>query len=641
LKNKLSDGDLKRINRLLRDKSYHLNGVNYIQFIPVDKQKKCSVVCEYQNCDEYIAFDGTNKSGFKNENDASEFYYGLSPVFSETKIIDAIIQGHFRSAQTFESFLVGQKETNESKKIFMLHVGQEKYIKAIYAKTILRLASRFGICAYCRDKTKFIRFKEFLMVHTDCFILNVSYKLSEENLAVFFLAGISDVAAQCLTEGGYYLKDSEKLMITDYSEKNSIPFSNVYSIFADKNKSHLEIQLCSGSVYYSGVMPRVLDIDLLNTYSNPDVQTIKLTVERTTFATLDAFDYSDINSHPFLEPYRTLIEEFDSHEDEVQNKYLFQSSADKKGLIQNINEYLKESYNTHTVAVSGNIVTKDKYYLIAERGSTSIDRGTCYCSINGQSEFLDENVDFYRNSVYEDYPTMIAENKKRIDFGQELFRETYAETAVSELKVNWEYYGIAILGIDNSGKDKVTNRRMHFNVLALNYTEKDFIEILDAAEDATERFENKNFYGIHFNVFLNQKKRFQNWLSNILTFMANHNDIFASSLAFVYFLLNALLHKGSSTDVLELADSIISFLLAFSVILYTVTRIVKYVKADRQIKPFCFKINQVIGKNLIDDIEEIIDKLDAKVNSHPILYLMSSLLSLGIILDDDGHKSKR
>ena len=88
---------------------------------------------------------------------------------------------------------------------------------------------------------------------------------------------------------------------------------------------------------------------------------------------------------------------------------------------------MKYSFNTHTIAVSANIETVDDYLLFGKREIKSIDAGKYYCSVNGQSEFLDENVSFYRTSVYEDLPTMDYNSKYSIDIENEISREAIEE----------------------------------------------------------------------------------------------------------------------------------------------------------------------------------------------------------------------
>ena len=69
-------------------------------------------------------------------------------------------------------------------------------------------------------------------------------------------------------------------------------------------------------------------------------------------------------------------------------------------LVGLINGYLQRSINSNTIAVSANLVSRDGCLIAAVRDGSSIDSNTGYCSANGQTEFRDNFVTFYRNSVY-------------------------------------------------------------------------------------------------------------------------------------------------------------------------------------------------------------------------------------------------
>ena len=108
--------------------------------------------------------------------------------------------------------------------------------------------------------------------------------------------------------------------------------------------------------------------------------------------------------------------------------------------IKNINQYLENSFNTHTIAVSSNITTSDNYLIIGKRSKKSSDPGMYYCSSNGQSEFRDKHVDFYRKSVFEDLPTMEYDSEYRVDLNQEIQREALAELGITSFESEWHYY---------------------------------------------------------------------------------------------------------------------------------------------------------------------------------------------------------
>lgn len=171
-------------------------------------------------------------------------------------------------------------------------------------------------------------------------------------------------------------------------------------------------------------------------------------VVRTTYATVDFMDYPLIIHHPF---FRTnlgdstrfqLMLVFDRYEDDLQKEFLYRETYTASGesisfnqerqrsyeedAINKINEYLANSMNTHTIAVSANIKTSDQLLIIGKRSATAIDAGEYYCSVNGQSEFQDANVSFYKTSVFEDLPSMDYQSECRIDLTNEIQREAIA-----------------------------------------------------------------------------------------------------------------------------------------------------------------------------------------------------------------------
>ena len=153
----------------------------------------------------------------------------------------------------------------------------------------------------------------------------------------------------------------------------------------------------------------------------------------------------------FTEEWKYRIENFYQYEDHVQKQYLHKRTKKEPNQrkqeeeeIKRINKYLRYSINTHTIAISANITTDDKFLLISERAAQSIDGDEYYCSANGQSEFRDKNVDFYAKSVLEDLPTMDFDSNYRIDLNGEMNRETVAELGISQFQNEWTYYGFLI-----------------------------------------------------------------------------------------------------------------------------------------------------------------------------------------------------
>lgn len=615
----LKDSDYKQFNSLLDRKTNHLEGVNFIRYIGVDYKKKCSVICKYKENDDFIhPFSNVQCS-------STSCYYGLDPSFSTNNIITSISNQAFFDEDSFNTFLLNNKE------FFSMHRNQQKYIDAVFAKVMLRMATRFGIIFYCEDQV-FFDLKIIFNEHAHLFIeeVTIKYIIDEKkgSKGIVFLGGLMSSIIEILDKSKFawqYDDNSQGLIIVYKKLGKGRLFKEVYKLFNYVMPPDI-IKMCYGSVYYSGVLPRVLHISKENSYSNPDVQTLKLLVERTTFATLDAFDNCSILKHPLLKQYYYCLSDFESMEDEAQeNLFSNPSLKSNDDMIASINDYLGASFNTHTVAVSGNIVDSEGNLIIAERDRTSIDGGTYYCSVNGQSEFADANVAFYHESVYEDYPSLKADVSCRNDFGKELDRETVAELNIDRLSRNWEYYGISILGIHNTVKYPENSRRMHFNVLAYNQSVEPFESMLLKFESATEKFENNKVEGLKIWFYENVMDRMFHSFTIGISFLSEYSSIISYFLGFFYLILMGQAKIMIIEDTLELQKTVITYLLAVVVFINGIVQLVKKANRYFKLKPYISTYKYLKTKELIPGLEKWLGNFTKKKHYHPILIVMLSL----------------
>lgn len=134
--------------------------------------------------------------------------------------------------------------------------------------------------------------------------------------------------------------------------------------------------------------------------------------------------------------------------------------------------YLRKFLTNYEVNESG------EFLIVAQRDEKSIDAGEFYSSANGQSEFMDKHVSFYKESVFEDLPSMNYNSDYRVDLNNEIRREVIAELGITALNSEWDYLGVSYLAINQeknkNDQGKPTKRRMHFNVLTSNKTSLDF-----------------------------------------------------------------------------------------------------------------------------------------------------------------------
>ena len=355
----------------------------------------------------------------------------------------------------------------------------------------------------------------------------------------------------------------------------------------------------------------------------------KLIVEKTTFATLDAFDNCEINNHPLLFQHFEFLSKFEENEDRAQT-VLFDKDAfsDREKARESINKYLEKSFNTHTVAVSGNIVNSEGYLLVAERNYKSIDGGQLYCSVNGQSEFKDFNVSFYNESVYEDFPTLIADSEIRNDFSNELNRETVAELNLNQLMQNWRYYGISILGIRNMNSSLTSTRRMHFNVLAKNRASENFEEIIQKFELATEKFENNRIYGLKLWFYDSAFDLISYGLKSSISYISEYSYIISYSLGFLYLMLvgdlETVVTEFSSSNLNDLVTLLLAFVVFINALIEIVIKVQLYLRVKKYVTIFKYKKTS----NRISDLNQWLNKFKLDKKLHPIMYVMLSLYLL-------------
>lgn len=595
----------KQINEILENRIQDLSGINFIRYLGVEEGKKCAVVCQYMD-----------------DADPNQ-YYGLLPQISPDVLLDHVLSGELANEEELLSFV------RKNDDWFSLHPAQEIYEEALFAMVLLRMASRFGIMIRC-DAGLWGYFIECVGRKPELFIKDVTYKIMDngKDTSIFeiaLLGGITTEMAQYLDlcELAFHQNSKTKqIFIVRNDQPNSNRCVQLYQMLHGTASTDA-FHLCFGDVYYSGVLPRVLELQKIDSYSNPHVQTIKLTVERTTYATCDAFNYGEIILHPLLHMYEPIITQFMALEDDVQ-QILFREYADGDDLLQGINQYLSLSQNTNTLAVSGNIMTEDCALIVAKREKGEIDGGTHYCSINGQSEFQDHNVKFYQTCVDEDYPTMQADSNSRNNFSEELDRETMAELNIDKLKRNWQYYGIAIMGIHNQKFQTTSVRRMQFNILAHNSTYENFDSVIDLQNDATEKFENEKIEGLKIHIFKGRWDVLRFYMKSALEFFRKHETIFNHGLAFAFVIIVGLRDGFTNDGDIEMVRLVFVSALAVFLLLNGFLNFRTQRLRYKVVKPFLHKQGYQFSKKYtrMKNAEICSATTMNKLSCHPIAQLM-------------------
>ena len=543
---KLNDFSISRFNDTMQN-DVSKQELNFCKAI-ILSHNKISLTLKHNPEQFFSRYAVLNKDltiGYKE--DFSDFYYGVSPKIDSFSIIDAISALSFKSTEGLNSFI------SEHCSEFMLHEDQAEYLLDIAKLILLTVASKYGV--------EFKACAELNFLSDSGFSSLVSHNHREGTL---------------LLRGCPYLDLIERLKEYKFEDKNGvwqisdkgISFSDIYA-----NKSN--IKLLVGRVFYSGVLLKPLKINKQKyNFENNGISNYQLTYERSSFATVCAFDDNYIN-HPLLKENRQNLERFFSYDDGCKMHLFDELSAkdiNDEQILAHINEYIKNSYNVNQIGVSSNIKTPKKEILFGLRAAKNIDDGALYPSVNGNAEVYDEDVQFYNNSVYEDLPTIYL-NQRRSDLLGEIAREAYGELNMISTKESWSCHGMIISGnLPSLSLDGPTNRRCHFNVLFENEIDESLEEIKNRYRKASEAFENKNFAAIVIKYY---KNRLHSFFGGIISFLQRilQSKDFAES---ILLLCVAFISIKSITFSFENISSLISILFASIILLTTIVKVAQH-----------------------------------------------------------------
>ncbi len=281
------------------------------------------------------------------------------------------------------------------------------------------------------------------------FVKKITYDIDDKKRQFKFIGAITYEMKTIFSNNGIYYNKEKKILDISNSVDNNI---ESFDMLQKEN-----LVLVDENEYYCGLLPRLKSIELKDFSSNKTMTNFVFYVERCSYAMTDCFDQLSILKHPLLEKFSNEFNNFFLKEDILRNKIFekfntqYGDDNEKIDLNNNLkkkikylnNKFLKDSTGTNSIAISGNIVTSNDRLIITRRSKDVIDPKKLYCSVNGQSEIIDNNVDFYNNSVSVDFPNIDIDSIYRVDFENELNRETNAELNCS-LKYHWNYYGFSI-----------------------------------------------------------------------------------------------------------------------------------------------------------------------------------------------------
>lgn len=508
-----------------------LEGVNFIKLINHNDyinnklNKKISFIIEYKKPNTYY--------NYNKEKSTDEYYYGLSAKLKIEDVAKLICSDILIDNIKLKSFL------NENKDYFILDKLDlmNKFGEALFVRSLLQISLHYGFTFLCKNKDDFNTLETFSKTKNYHLYLNFNEKELEVSIK------------------GRPSNEFINYFPFKISKNPNATFSNdgISLIDIYEGKSDFLISLLD-KTYYSGVLPRLKQIVLIkDDFYNPNIISYKLIIEKTTYAFVESFDNTSLLEYDILAKYKDILIEFNNEEFNLEHRYIHKDNFN----LDDINNYLNKTNNNNNIAVSANIITNDNYLLYGLRSNNSIDNGTIYCSVNGQSEIRDDNVNYYHDSAYEDYPTIDINSKDRIDFKKEFSREMIAELSLTGFEKNYQYLGISVLGIKKEKFNPKENRRLHFNILAEHITTYKYREIASSWENSLESFENKAILGLRLKAYHNKKELVFKEIFNFIKLAFNSKDIITIILAII---------TGSFifgvTNINELANIIFTILFA-------------------------------------------------------------------------------
>ncbi|MBO5924638.1 MAG: hypothetical protein J6Q52_00055 [Clostridia bacterium] len=545
-------------------------------------------------------------------NDFSKFYYGVSPKLDSSLIIEAISNLEFTNTKSLEGFIARHST------LFMLHKGQEKYLLPLAKYITLSVSYNYGIK---------IDFKDITI--TNDILEGIGSKnvfISQKDSLLTIHGCPTEKFLDLLGKYSYICEGDEYIAISNLDEGMSI-----YDIYCNKDN----ISLINGDVFYSGVLPRTLQIEEKESWhSNKDVTSLYLYYERSTYATVFALD-NNFTNHPLIENDKEKLISFFCYDDMCKRTYLTKPIEDGKNgrqkLMSEVNRYLECSYNVNQIGVTGNIISSDGFLIYGRRAKNAIDSGKIYPSVNGNAEIADENVEFYADSVDVDYPTLSLDNATN-GFGLELCREAEAELNLPLNNNLLKCYGIVISGIVPPETKQESDypfpyRRLHFNILFKQKIDIDFKKIKQLQTIATEKYENCELHGLSVKTYKGTLDFLQKQIENFLRKLMKWKNAITSVFTIALFFLSLNTINFSLKD----WSTRVSFILAVVVVLMTLVDVIKGIKERHKQKKYRHSAIVTTKKDASKQIKLTLNKILKNNSYHPVAYIALKLYLIEIV----------
>lgn len=520
-------------------------------------KEKLSVVAKYDPPEDPVALSGG----------VEDYYYGVSPVLDAGKVSKLV------------SSLVLQKEADLSRYIhengnwFSTHGDQKRFLEPLAAYIVVCMASHFGV----RIEVGVAEYKQL-----KCQLREAGYSdpgidvLMERDTSLkghpyVKLRGCPPYALlKCLGRYKYIkVEVAPEVLESDLGNGATLWKMTSSSEGVSIEEVYKHVELVEGKVFYSGVLLRPTKLEFMEEpHENDKVFSLCIHFERSTFGTVCAMD-KNLTEHPIFSPrIRMAIVEMLRYDDRQKNELREQlehevelrrakgakgspelgDKESSKRMIAIVNDYLRNSLNVNQIGVSANIITREDVLLLGHRSSLNIDADKLYPGVNGNAEVADGKVSFYRQSVYEDYPSIRLDDD-RIDFFGEIGRETYAEMKLDLSRQEWSCRGIMLSGsmpavaacqsqVDAGACIQAYDepfRRLHFNLLFEHDTNLSFHEVEKRSMEAAEAFETYCYKGVLVDCAKNRFTYCCRWLWNRVCDIVKHKDFIESIVAMLVF----------------------------------------------------------------------------------------------------------
>lgn len=282
-------------------------------------------------------------------------YHGLHPSFDEDMLKSFLeknsVNDHlefWKSINNLQNGDISYMNLIFHKDFWSLNQDNEKLLdlfsenkipelnEILLGRSILHMASHFGFILKFKDKSMKHSFENHVKDLLKNLLIDdqssINLKIEDEQVSFYGILP-QEIIKSISLKYSFFVED-DILFIEESTSKNYLT-----ELFSFKKDFLHHFKLIDCSVYYSGVMPRVMGIQLQDNYNvSKEIKPVMIYVSRTTYATVDFMDNPKILKHDFFDFYRkSQMLEFDNYEDNLQkNIYMIALANMKSKTLINI-----------------------------------------------------------------------------------------------------------------------------------------------------------------------------------------------------------------------------------------------------------------------------------------------------------------